>query len=332
MATHHAVATVSLKQLAVIEAPTIASTEDEVRIRVHWVASTPLDLHQTDGGLLVTYPQVLGGGVASTVIEVGSEAKRLRKEKGHQEFVTAPEWLFGKIPDGSSMQETVTLPNNLVTVFHSLTLSNYIPHNVKDPILVWGGASSVGQYAVQVLRYYGYNNIFVTTSTKHHKLLMSHGAAKAFHYCDEDVVAAILEAATEAQGDGIMTPVPLTLDCIGSLKGSMKPISRIAKSGTRAAVLLPVVVREGRETDGPVYGMDVQECVTWAEGVEARGVRTHSYLENDFFKYHLQPDIMPTMLKEGIVSPNKQRIIEGGSLLERAERALIELRRKRGQW
>lgn len=37
---------------------------------------------------------------------------------------------------------------------------------------------------------------------------------------------------------------------------------------------------------------------------------------------------MPTMLKEGIVRPQKQRIIEGATLLERAQNAMDTLRRK----
>lgn len=50
--------------------------------------------------------------------------------------------------------------------------------------------------------------------------------------------------------------------------------------------------------------------------------------QNPFFKQHLQPDIMYTMLKEGIVTPQKQRIVEGDTLLERAQKAMDMLRRK----
>ena len=37
---------------------------------------------------------------------------------------------------------------------------------------------------------------------------------------------------------------------------------------------------------------------------------------------------MPKLLAEGIVKPNKQRIVEGQTLLERAEGAMTLLRRK----
>jgi len=37
---------------------------------------------------------------------------------------------------------------------------------------------------------------------------------------------------------------------------------------------------------------------------------------------------MPTMLKESIVVPQKQKIVEGATMLERAQKALDMLRRK----
>lgn len=113
MSTHLAVATVGIKaKLELIEVPTIQPTGNQVRVRNEWTASTPLDLHQNDGGLLVTHPQVLGDGTAGTVVEVGSDVKRLKvgdkvfgftwrsqPEKAHQEFVTAEEWLLAKVSD-----------------------------------------------------------------------------------------------------------------------------------------------------------------------------------------------------------------------------------------
>ncbi|TKA50391.1 hypothetical protein B0A55_12943, partial [Friedmanniomyces simplex] len=110
---HAAVVTTAPRTPLVIrQVPTIAPINDEVLVRVEWTASTPLDLHQADGGLLVKHPQVLGGGVAGTVLETAEGAKRLKvgdkvfgfqwreqKEKGHQEKLTAPEWLFGKVSE-----------------------------------------------------------------------------------------------------------------------------------------------------------------------------------------------------------------------------------------
>lgn len=43
-------------------------------------------------------------------------------------------------------------------------------------------------------------------------------------------------------------------------------------------------------------------------------------------KNHAQPDIVPAFLEQGVVKPNKQRIVEGATLLERATNALRVLR------
>ena len=111
MTTHSAVATVGIKApLGVIQVPTNSPVGNQVRVRVEWTASTPLDLHQNDGGLLVAHPQVLGDGTAGTVVEVGPHTQsleigdkvfgftwRTQAEKAHQKFCTAEDWMFAKV-------------------------------------------------------------------------------------------------------------------------------------------------------------------------------------------------------------------------------------------
>jgi hypothetical protein len=43
-------------------------------------------------------------------------------------------------------------------------------------------------------------------------------------------------------------------------------------------------------------------------------------------KDHLQPDIVPALLVSGAIEPNKYRVIEGDSLLQRATTAMDTLR------
>ena len=135
MATHAAVVTVARgAPLELHQVPTSTPSANEVLLLNQWTASTPLDLHQNDGHLLVTPPQILGDGLAGTITAVGPDVKSLKPgdqvfgfafqgniQKAHQEYVCVPEHLLGLIPKGFSMQEAVTLPNNFVTAFHSLT-------------------------------------------------------------------------------------------------------------------------------------------------------------------------------------------------------------------
>ena len=149
---------------------------------------------------------------------------------------------------------------------------DYMPVKADSPILIWGGASSVGQFAIQILQYYGYTNILATASRKHHDKLQRLGAKELFEYNDADVVKSLTQAGGESG-------IPLILDCIGSKNGSIGPISQVAKSGAKVAILLPVIVRDSSETEVPEYEMDVQKVAHWNAGVDVRGVRTHFYAD-----------------------------------------------------
>ncbi|EXJ92113.1 hypothetical protein A1O3_00663 [Capronia epimyces CBS 606.96] len=350
--THAAVVTVGQGlPLEVHQLPTPVPTADQVRIRNEWTASTPLDLHQADGGLLVKHPQVLGDTVVGEVVQVGPQVSKLKvgdkvfgfswrtqAEKGQQEFVVASEYLFGKLPKGISPQAAATVPNNFVTAWHTFTTEfglelpwpkpeSYVPKEKDAWILIWGGGSSVGQYALQILKWYGYANVVVTASKKHHQRLQAYGAAKSFDYRDRagNVEQQILDfVAAQAP----TARIAYILDCIGSLEGSVRPVARIARAGAKVAVMLPVIVKDAADGVKPEYDMDVKAVADWADGVQAVGVRTHFYLENKFLADRLQSEIMPTLLANRVVEPNDQVIVEGRTLLERAEKALSMLRRK----
>lgn len=77
--THQAVVTVAKRApLEIKHLPTPKPIGKEVLVKALWTASTPLDLHQADGGLLVKHPQVLGDGVAGQVVATGSDVTILK--------------------------------------------------------------------------------------------------------------------------------------------------------------------------------------------------------------------------------------------------------------
>ena len=319
----------------------------EVVIKVAWTASTPLDLHRADGGLLVdAYPSLTGGGgAAGSVVAVGSGdikglvvgdrvaafAFRGGKEANHQEFITVPAFLVSKVPRDMSLVSAVTVNVNLVTVFHTAKADldialpwpkpdHWTPDNADRPILIWGASSSVGIYAVQVFRHWGYKNLVAVSSGRHHAYLTDLGATTCFDYTAPDVVSKIKAHLGDA--------VPQILDCIGSVHGTLEPLSQIAPSGSRVAVMLPVIVRDATDDVEPLYEMDAANCLQgkWASGVEVRGVRTHFYLQDEDYKQKLQPEVVPALLAEGVIQPNNYREVQGDTLLARAQAALDLLR------
>ncbi|CCD26623.1 zinc-binding alcohol dehydrogenase family protein NDAI_0I00540 [Naumovozyma dairenensis CBS 421] len=60
------------------------------------------------------------------------------------------------------------------------------------PVLIWGGATGVGQSLIQLAKkLHAYNKIIVVCSKKHFELMKSYGADDTFDYHDEDVVEQI---------------------------------------------------------------------------------------------------------------------------------------------
>ncbi|KAK3990265.1 chaperonin 10-like protein [Cladorrhinum sp. PSN332] len=358
--THQAIAIITPRQpLQSITRPTAPPRPDEVLIHVTWTASTPLDLHRADGGLGFTPnqpPHILGTCYAGTVVglpdspsppshvQVGDRVFGFVQdgeplEAGVQEYITVPSYKVSKLPSNLTLQQAVTAPTNLITTFHSATKDlelelpwpipeGWTPKEAQSPILIWGAASSVGLYTVQVLRHWGYKNLLAVASAKHHQSLKELGATEAFDYNQTNVVEKVLEYAErtrKAVGGG--PRVPFILDCIGSTEGTLRPLTRIAEKGSKVAVMLPVINVHAADDQAPEYAMDVTAVkLDWAEGAVVRGVRTFFYAENTFFRDHFHRDIMPTLLEQGVVQPNPQRLIEGATLLERAHSALDLLR------
>ncbi|KAK1147830.1 hypothetical protein N8T08_000343 [Aspergillus melleus] len=344
MTTHPAIIVPGLKEpLTIQQVATVAPQEHEVQIRAEWVPSAPLDVFQVDAGLMAQFPIRLGDSVAGTVVAVGSNVQRLKvgdrvcgfvfhneNEKAHQVYVTGADHLFGKVPDGIPLSAAATLPTNFCTAF--LTLSeklqielpwprpqNFVPRDQHIPILIWGAGSSVGGYAVQILKHWGYRNILATASPQHHEHLKELGATRVFDYRSPGVVSSIAEA---------LSPQPLRVfDSVDSKFGSLLPISKLASlPGSKVAAVLPVVISAASSSAGLQLSADPSTEANWAPGVEVHAIVSYAYEANPFLKDHLMPDILPTLLAQGAIQPNKQRVIEGKTLLERATTALDTMR------
>lgn len=304
-ATHDAVVTPGKRlPLRIKGVETVAPELGEVVVRVEWTASSPLDLHQADGGLLATPPFILGCSFAGTVVATGPEdptatkpssapiqindrvfgfTSEKQKQQGFQTYVTVPRHLMGRVPPNLSIDQAVTAPANLVCAIHTVTKDlqlelpwprqqGWTPEKEHVPILVWGAASSVGLFVVQVLHYWGYKNILAVASPQHHATLTGLGAIACLDYRDESVTEMISASAR---------PIHHIIDCIGRLDGTLRPLTRIAVRGTKVAIMMPAILRDSTKELEPELSMDPSLLLQdqWAEGVELIGVRTFFYAQ-----------------------------------------------------
>lgn len=94
----------------------------------------------------------------------------------------------------------------------------------KQAVLIWGASSSVGMFAVQSAKTFGFT-VYATASPKHHDLVKKLEAHAVFDYRASDVVSQIVSAVKK---DGIKlhtahcdvdgAPQP-TLDALKEIKG-----------------------------------------------------------------------------------------------------------------
>jgi len=146
--------------------------------------------------------------VSGIVEEVGPEQSHVRKEEriaalacpklgpeygAFQQKTIVYDYLALKVPDTIKLEAAATVPSAYacagLALFHHLELElpdrRESSKNVRvsdEPILVYGGSSNVGQFAIQLLKLSGYLNIITVASSVHHDYLKSLGARYAVDY------------------------------------------------------------------------------------------------------------------------------------------------------
>lgn len=192
----------------------------QILVKIHSAAFNPVDWKiQKTGRFFETFPRVIGGDIAGTVEDVGPNVTRFKKGDkvfsfvpylgsqepttalgGFQQYsLTAAEGATGLVPDGVSLDAASTVPLAFSTAADGLYNFLHLDKpsaggKSSEPVLVWGGASSVGQFAIQLLKNAGYK-VIATASKSGHSDLKSLGADVVLDYHDSDVVKQIGKAA-----------------------------------------------------------------------------------------------------------------------------------------
>ncbi|KII92746.1 hypothetical protein PLICRDRAFT_37545 [Plicaturopsis crispa FD-325 SS-3] len=338
-ATHKAIAFPAEKApLVVIDVPTPSVAPGRVLIRVQYASTTPLDVWQGHFSLVVSsWPQVPGTSLSGTVLAVGEGVEHLsvgdqvftftagpNDERAAQEIAHVRANRVGKVPSNITLASVATISDNLVTAFHALTQdlglsvatsSTAVPSisesDLNKRILIWGGSTSAGQYAIQLLKLSGYRHIITTASAKHTEHLLSLGATSVVDYTASGWEAAIGE------------PVDLVLDNVGDVEDTLRQIGKVVRRSaeSKVAALLPLRLG-GRQATS--ITQELPSGVLPSE-VQYSGVRTFLYEQNEYFKQHLQAEIIPELIASGLIKANRTRVVQGANALESYQLAVNEV-------
>jgi NADPH:quinone reductase-like Zn-dependent oxidoreductase len=163
----------------------------------------------------------------------------LQPNGAYAEYVVADAELgIVPIPDGWSFEEAAQLGIGPLTALQCLheTLELPSPFEAIDPgnpqrtILIWGGASSVGQYAIQYAKLAGLR-VLTTASPKNFDFVRGLGADLVFDYREEDVVQKIRASTGNA--------LEIAVDTISEGKTPKQVAGAIGNKGGKVAIILP---------------------------------------------------------------------------------------------
>lgn len=221
------------RPLKVDDAPMPEPSADEVVVRNHAVAINPVDwVVQTTGILPLPYPHIGGCDTAGEITAVGSSVKNLKvgdhvvatldpyggggpdsRKGAFQLFSLAREAGTTKIPDNISYFEAAVLPLAVSTsasaLFQADTLGLQLAFSQGSRgkvVLIWGGATSLGACAIQLVIAAGYD-VATTSSTRNFDSMKSLGAKYVFDHAKADVVEDIIAGLKHLDFGGVYCAV-----------------------------------------------------------------------------------------------------------------------------
>lgn len=182
--------------------PTPTPAADEVLVKITATAINPVDWKiQGGNGFISSYPAVLGYDAAGEVAAAGKEVTNVSvgdrvffqgilanyDASTFQQYCTMPAALVGKTPPNISDDAAAGI--SLATVAAVTGMYDGTGYGLSAPwdvrgdvagkgkaVVVLGGSSSVGQYAIQFARLSGFDRIIAGSSASHAEFLKSLGA------------------------------------------------------------------------------------------------------------------------------------------------------------
>ncbi|CUA67073.1 hypothetical protein RSOLAG22IIIB_02991 [Rhizoctonia solani] len=212
-------------KLEVSTRPTPVPQGTQALVKVTAAAVNPADWKILDYGVLIeTFPAVLGCDGAGIIEAVGPDVTNFKPgdkvffqglytrvdETTFQQKTIVETDIISKIPDNIDEDQASTIPAAALTALIGLFQKTGVDIPVNGPtangrsVLILGGSSSVGQFAIQLARIAGFSPIVTTASAQHTDFLKSIGAT---HIFDRNVDAKTIQSF-------FSTPVSLALDAV----------------------------------------------------------------------------------------------------------------------
>jgi NADPH:quinone reductase-like Zn-dependent oxidoreductase len=302
---------------------------NQVGIKVTATAINPVDHKMRDhDAFLKEYPAVLGSDAAGVVVAVGAEVKGLQvgdrvffqgiignyDSSTFQQYCKMPAELLSKTPKNICDEEAsgiMLATMAVVTAFYAEEGHGMIPPWEKGgrdvgqgkSIVIIGGASSVGQYAIQMARLSGYSRIVTNASSNNHEFLKNIGAHAVL-----DRSASTPTAILEATGG---LPLDFVFDAISAPSTQKLGIQILQKANApgRHLVTVHVVVPDIPDPEAKALGQSKEPLV---EIKQVLGIGSSPALRPLSEPLARVLGGQDGYIAQGLFTPNRPHIVPGG--------------------
>lgn len=291
--------------------------EHELLVRNSCVAMNPTDVQSLDNNAFGD-GTVLGCDFVGLVEQVGKNVSRHSKgdtiaaliwggevkgQGAYANHTLANEYISFKVPKSISPEAAATVPLASCTAWLALFSKDCLAMDRKSgkqsSVLIWGGSSSVGLYAIQIARLHSFNVITVC-SPKHHEHVRSLGADHAFDYKSGHVVDQIKGAAPRLQ---------YIFDAIGDKTSSATASHALGEAGGTLCT-----VRPGKaNTEGVSSQTKVTDVLVWTAFLKDHQYKEFKWPANED-DHKLSAELfekLPEWLEDGAIKPNRPKVLKG---------------------
>ncbi|CAL1717235.1 unnamed protein product [Somion occarium] len=314
---------------------------EEVLVRIETATLSHLDTgRQESGAYISSYPAIVGLDAAGVVVALGDNVTNLslgdrvlfvadftNRFATHQQYAVMKAKLTSKIPPNITFDEAATIPCNLLTAINGL-YAGAAPSVDKagagltpfwreggrgkyagQPILIFAGSSSVGQYAIQSARISGFSPIITTASPRNAEFVKSLGATHVLdrNLSHDDLIAEVRKITSE--------PFRVIYDAVALPETQDVAYDILAPGGTLVLVLYPAIDKAKLTPDKHVrMTFGIPHVLEFAE------------IDAEFFR------VLPELLSSGEIKPNVPEVVPGGLAgipggLERMKRKEVSARK-----
>ncbi|KAG1844068.1 chaperonin 10-like protein [Suillus subalutaceus] len=281
----------------------------QLLVKIQSAALNPIDYKIKDTGMFVTdYPAILGNDIAGIVEEVGEGVNNFRKgdrvlahgKSAFQQYTLTVASFTAKIPSSESFDSAATVPLGLDTALMGLYGNHFgagitppwtksaSGHESNKPIVILGGSSSVGSYAIQLARLSEFYPIITTASPSNEELVRNYGAT---HFFDRNLSGKQLKAAISRITD---SPIGIVYDAISLPETQSVAWELLANNGT----LVLTVSASVKEDEGK--GRKVIQTLASPSVPQNQELYRSSWA------------VVEQWLSEGTIQPNKYEVLPNG--------------------